>query len=124
MLIAVLAYFHVIKPTLSYSEEDVSKGLQARCAPFPSARFPLTLLHVIIHAVCDCCALRICSGPQNFLICIEMLIAAVAHHRYFSWQARTHVCYHVHLDAAMTISRWSCVRECRSSRLTATQACR
>jgi hypothetical protein len=48
MLISILSFAGVIKPTLSYSQEDVAHGL------------------------------------QNFLVCIEMFFAAVAHRIYFS----------------------------------------
>jgi hypothetical protein len=48
MAISILSFSGVIKPTLSYSKEDVAHGL------------------------------------QNFLVCIEMLIAAIMHRLYFS----------------------------------------
>ncbi|RYG57113.1 OSTA/TMEM184 family protein [archaeon] len=50
MLISGLVFVNVIKPTLTYTKDDVSKGL------------------------------------QDFVICIEMALAAIVHRYYFSYQ--------------------------------------
>ena len=86
-VIAILSHMHVIRPTLTYTQDEVSAGLNVRaatphlsslCCALTRATAPLMwLLHGCVAAV---------VRRQDFMLCIEMFVASVAHHRCYSFQ--------------------------------------
>lgn len=73
MVIAVLGHYHLIKETLDYTEDEVAAGLSV-------------CVCVLLCVSPNSLSLQNSLSAQNFIICIEMFIAAWAHHKFFHWK--------------------------------------
>ena len=78
MLIAGLVKLNVVQATCTYSVHQASDGLQVSILPSQSV-CPRTSDLAFMPFFCSR------HSFQNFLICIEMLVAAWAHWKYFSY---------------------------------------
>ena len=93
MIISILAHFGVIQPTLTYTQSDVADGITVRvargcvraCFIVVNVRYAFWRLSRACRGWMWC----VCTGAcvvQNFLVCFEMFVAALAHHKYYNFK--------------------------------------
>ena len=81
--IAMMVKLGWIHATLTYTIDEVADGLQVRaCACVP---FLCGSRGALVSTDCGHVTLRVACDTQDFIICIEMFFAAIAHHYYYSY---------------------------------------
>jgi len=86
--LSIMVNIGVLRQTEEYTAEDVATSLQVcQCA--------CMRVHVTTHHHCEG-AHRVMAS-QDFLVCVEMFIASIAHHYAFSYKGMSRPCRHVSL---------------------------